>query len=691
MGKELLLEIGTEEIPAAFLPRAMRDMEELIGRELAERRIGHGCIRTMATPRRLLLCVSELDECQEDQMHEKLGPAKSVAFDTAGNPTKAALGFAKGQGVDVSQLETVATEKGEYICVRKKITGAATISLLPEILPAFIAALPFRKAMRWSDLDVRFARPIHWIVALFDSRIVPFRIGNIESGDATRGHRFMSPTPVTVHDFADYIQKAKERFVIVDPDERKAMILAEAGAAARTAGGEILVNDALLEEVTFLTEYPNAVCGSFDAAYLDLPREVLTTSMITHQKYFPVIGKNGALLPAFVTINNTLARDSAVVARGNEKVIRARLSDARFFFEEDLKRPLADRVGDLKDVVFHTLLGTSLDKVERFRMLASFIAENIAPDLREKVDRVALLAKADLNTQMVGEFPDLQGIMGREYALRDGEEPPVAKAVYEHYLPIVAGGEIPESDEGAIVSIADKLDSIVGFFGVNLVPTGTADPYALRRQALGIIAIVLGREYRLDLAKLVEKSLSIYGGIMTRPHDETARDVLDFFRGRLENHLVQRGYSSDVVAAVLAGGFHDLRSAYRRIDAMEAFKKRPDFDPLAVAFKRVGNIIKNFVGGGAVSPDLFETPSESTLHRAFLEAREKVLGHLNRDEYEAALVELAGLREPVDAFFEAVLVMAEDPKVRYNRLSLLEHISSLFLKIADFAKVNAGT
>ncbi|MHB9099591.1 MAG: glycine--tRNA ligase subunit beta, partial [Syntrophales bacterium] len=467
MGKELLLEIGTEEIPAAFLPKALTDMDELIRKELGSSRIRHEEIRTMGTPRRLFLAVAGVAERQEDQLIEKLGPAKRVAFDAAGNPSKAALGFCRGQGLDLSQLETTVTDKGEYLCARKKITGEATEGLLPAILTKLITDIPFRKSMRWSDLEFRFARPIHWILALFDGRVVPIRIGNIESGAESRGHRFMSPASFSVSSREEYLTKTREHFVIVDPTRRMEIIREETDKAAAAVGGKVLRHEALLDTVTYLTEYPTVVCGSFDREYLQLPQEVLITTMISHQKYFPVLdATSGNLLPHFLTINNTLARDPAVVRRGNEKVIRARLADARFFFEEDRKVPLDKRVEDLRKVTFHTLLGSSYEKVMRFRKLAAWIAGRIEPADGNKaafaahVDEAALLAKADLDTQMVCEFAELQGIMGREYALLEGRDPIVAKAIYEHYLPTGAGGELPESDEGAIVSIADKMDTI---------------------------------------------------------------------------------------------------------------------------------------------------------------------------------------------------------------------------------------
>jgi glycyl-tRNA synthetase beta chain len=686
MGKELLLEIGTEEIPAAFLPKAMVDMKEIIGKELSGRRIRHAGITAMATPRRLCLSIAHLSDRQEDQIIEKIGPARSVAFDKDGNPSKAALGFARGQGLEMADLETIFTEKGEYLCARKKIAGEDTKSLLPNILVKFIGSIPFKKSMRWSNLEFRFARPIHWILALFDGETISFTIENVTSGNESYGHRFMSPKPFVVNNFKDYLAKCKEHFVIVDPDARRETILEETRKVAAEVNGNVFFTDDLLETVTFLVEHPTAVRGSFDKDYLKIPKEVLTTTMIAHQKYFPVVDEGGRLLPYFITINNTLARDPAIVSRGNEKVIRARLADAKFFFEEDQKTPLDIHFDKLKQVVFHTQLGTSYDKVMRFRELSAYMAERINPALKDTVDRTAVLAKADLETQMVYEFAELQGIMGREYALIAGENPVVAKAVYEHYLPVAAGGDLPETVEGAIVSIADKMDTIVGFFGVNLIPTGTADPYALRRQALGIINITLDKQFIFNLDELIDRSLEILSDKLKRSKEEIKGDVLEFFKGRFENQLISQGYQYDVVDAVLATGFTDIVGSLKKINAMVLFKSHTDFEPLAIAFKRVVNIIKGFEHS-SLDPAQFTTDAEKRLYDAFVTIGKKVFLHIDKSEYSSALTELSLMRKPVDELFENVLVMDKNETIRLNRLSLLKEISNLFHEIADFSKI----
>lgn len=686
MGKELILEIGTEEIPAAFLPKAIADMEHIMERELSESRIAHGTIRAMATPRRLFVSVEDVKERQEDQLVEKVGPAKRAAFDEGGNPTKAALGFARGQGMDIADLTTVTTDKGEYLCARKTITGGDTADILTALLPRFISAIPFQKSMRWMNLDIRFARPIHWILALYGGTVVPFRVENIESGSRSRGHRFMAPELFEVSGISDYREQLEKRYVIVDPEERRKRIIEEARQEAGAVSGTVMEKKELLEEVMFLVEYPSAVRGSFEEEYLKLPAEVLTTAMMKHQKYFPVVDDGGNLMPYFITINNTQARDLSVVARGNEKVIRARLADARFFFEEDRKLPLEERLEYLRNVTFHSLLGTSYEKVMQFKELALTIAGMVKPSVSAGVERTALLCKADLESQMVYEFPELQGVMGREYALIQGEDPTVAQAIYEHYLPTAAGGELPGTDEGAIVSIADKVDTITGCFGVNLIPTGTADPYALRRQALGVMNIIIDRGYDLDLGDVIDRSLQVLSKKLKRQPEDVKKDVLEFFRGRLENQLISQGRAYDVVDAVLVSGLSSPVRTLKKIEAVEEFKKHPDFEPLVIAFKRVVNILKNFEGG-TVDPSDFAEEEERQLHEAFLSIGDTAGAFIDADDYPSALSEIAKLRKPVDAFFETVLVMAEDERVRRNRLSLLEEISRLFYRIADFSRI----
>jgi len=685
MSKELFLEIGTEEIPAGFLPKAMADIEALIRKEFESARLGFGAVKTLATPRRMALCVSGLPAVQPDAEITAMGPAKNIAFGPDGIPSKAAEGFARGQGVDVTALTLVATDKGEYVAAVRRETGRPVHELLGEILPRLIGNIPFKKSMHWGDFDVRFARPIHWIVALFDGVVVPFAFGPIESGTVSRGHRFMGNTTFPVRDFAHYLEECERHFVIPDPERRKEIIRREIHRTATAAGGHLLPDEGLLDEVTYLCEYPSAVHGTFPVDFLRVPKEVLITSMRSHQRYFSVVDAAGKLLNSFITINNTLTEDPSLVVKGNERVLRARLSDARFFFEEDQKVKLADRVEALKSVVYQQKLGTSYEKMERFRALAEGLSDQLNPAVKAKVSRVAFLCKADLVSGMVGEFPEVQGIMGREYALLQGEDAEVANAIAEHYLPTQAGGDLPTADSGAFVSIADKLDTICGCFGVGLIPTGSADPYALRRSALGIINIVIDREYRLSLSALVDQSLALLAAKLTRPAAEVKVDVVEFFRGRFVNLLADR-YATDAVEAAVAAGYDDLVDTAARIAALSAFKTRPDFAELAVTFKRVGNIVKDGVAA-SVDAALFKEDVEGALQAAATGVEQKVAAAVASRDYVAALTEIATLRGPVDAFFDKVMVMAEDEKVRINRLALLTSIGRLFSGVADFSRI----
>ncbi len=517
MSKELFFEIGAEEIPAGFVPRALQFMDESIRRELSANRLEFSEVRAIGTPRRLALVVRGLPSLQPDAEITAMGPSKKAAFDPSGNPTKAAEGFARGQGVSVSDLKVIETEKGEYLAVTKKDIVRPVLELLAEMLPKLVASIPFRKSMRWADLDIRFARPVHWMVALFDGSVIPFSFGPVQSANISRGHRFMANTQFPVRDFDHYLEECERHFVIVDQERRKEIIRRETHRVAKSTGGHLLPDEALLDEVTFLVEYPSVVHGTIPEEFLVVPKEVLITSMRSHQRYFSVVDEQGKLLPPFITVPNTVAEDPSVVVKGNERVLRARLSDARFFFDEYRKVRLESRVESLKNVLYQQKLGTSYEKMERFRSLAEYLADQLAPSVKSQACRASFLCKADLVSGMVGEFPEVQGIMGREYALYDGEDAAVALAISEHYMPVQAGGELPSSDIGAFVSIADKLDTVCGCFGVGLIPTGAADPYALRRATIGIISIIMAKGYPLCLSALVDRSLDLLSPKLTRP------------------------------------------------------------------------------------------------------------------------------------------------------------------------------
>jgi glycyl-tRNA synthetase beta chain len=686
--KELLLEIGTEEIPAGFIPQALKDLENLTRKELEANRVDFEDVRTLGTPRRLVLVVASVSERQRDWEEKKIGPSRQAAFDKDGNPTKAAVGFAKGQSVPVESLQIVRTEKGEYVCATKRESGKPTAELLPALLPRVILSIPFQKSMRWADVPIRFVRPIHWILALFGGETVPFDIGNVRSGKVTYGHRFMRPGAIPLEGFRDYLKKTREAFILVDPGERKKKIEEEMAHEAAAVSGKVLTDEGLLEEVSYLVEYPVALCGSFDPGFLSLPPEVLIHSMKEHQRYFPVADPQGRLLPRFICISNIAPADHKVVIKGNERVLRARLADASYFFQEDMKVPLDKRVEQLKQVVFQAKLGTSYEKMARFKQLASWMVERIAPALKEKVERAAFLCKADLVTGMVGEFPKLQGAVGREYARLSGEEAEVAEAIYEHYLPAFAGDRLPGGPVGDIVSMADKMDTIVGCFGVGLAPTGTADPFGLRRQTLGILRILLEKKYPVSLVDLIMQSLRSLSDRTERPPLEVKKDVLDFFRTRYQYLLLDKGYPADVLDAVVSTSFDDLVDVQHRIDALRNARQLPDFESIVIGFKRAMNILKGGQVRGDVNPSLFSEAVEKNLYQACLKAGQEIDRLMEQHAYESALLEMTKMRKPIDDFFEGVMVMVEDEAVKENRLALLERIGALFLRVGDFSKLS---
>ena len=685
--KELLLEIGAEEIPAGFVPQALTDLESLARKNLEVQRIDFQGMKTLGTPRRLVLVIESVAEKQKSVELKKIGPSKQAAFDPKGNPTQAAIGFARSQAVPVESLKVVQTEKGEYVCAIKEEAGRPTHEILPALLPDWVLSIPFQKSMRWGDGPIRFARPIHWILALFGGEILPFEVGNVRSGDVTYGHRFMHSGPIRVNNLRSYLQKTKEAFVMVDPAERKKKIEDEMVRQAAEVSGKILKDDELLDEVAFLVEYPVALRGNFDRKFLSLPQDVLVHSMKEHQRYFPVVNGDGKLLPHFVCISNILPKDQKVVIRGNERVLKARLSDAEYFFHDDLKVPLEKRVEELKKVVFQAKLGTSYEKMSRFRQLALFMVERVDPGLRSLVDRVAFLCKADLVTGMVGEFPKLQGIVGREYARIQGEKPEVAEAIYEHYLPAFAGDRLPGSPIGDIVSMADRLDTIVGCFGGGLVPTGTADPFGLRRHALAIIRIILEKKFTLPLTELIEASGKLLTEKMERPFVDVKKEVLDFFRVRFQYFLLDKGHPFDVIEAAFSASFDELLDVQGRVDALAEAKKLKDFESVVIGSKRAMNILKGLTSVGQVDPSLFQEDAEKGLYESLVGMKDKVESHLNRRDYGAALLVLTQLKKPIDDFFDKVMVMVEDQKIRNNRLALLNQISQLFLRIADFSKL----
>lgn len=687
---ELLFEIGTEEIPAGYIQPALDTLAAEAAKKLSGLELAFTSITTYGTPRRLTLAVVGLPSRQQDRRLEHIGPSKKAGFDAEGRLTKAAEGFARSRGFEPDQLQVVATAKGEYLMVVEDVKGQETAALLPALLESLIRELVFPKSMRWADYSLTFARPIQWLLALYDGAVLPLTIEGLKSGNTTRGHRFMAPATVAVTSIEAYLRTLAERSVIVDPAVRKATVVEEverAVAATGNAGARPVLHEGLLDTVTNLVELPCALCGHFDEKFLQLPEETLVTSMREHQKYFPVVGQDGKLLPLFVAVNNTRVADQALAANGHERVIRARLEDGLFFFKEDRKRPLADRCQELHGIVFQNKLGTMQAKSERITRLAGLLAERIAPDLRDDAVRAAGLAKADLLTAMVGEFPTLQGIMGRVYALHDGEKPAIAQAIEEHYLPLRAGGEVPQSLLGAMIGIADRLDTLVGCFAIGEKPTGNKDAFGLRRQAIGLISILRGLNLSLSLREMAAAALAGYAGVVPQKA-EIVDEVVTFIRLRFENDQIAAGYSQELVEAATSVGFDDPVDCLMRIEALGEIRGQESFRVLAGSFKRINNIIKENRQTEITSALLTE-PAEQELFAALETAREKALPLLEQRHYHQALLVMLEIKEPVDRFFDSVMVMAEDAAIRTNRLNLLTALGALVLRVGDISKMHA--
>lgn len=696
MGKELIFEIGTEEIPARFMEDALRDLRGIAERELNENLLTHKDVSTYGTPRRLVLRVTDLSDVQTDRSVEAVGPPKRIAFDENGKPTKAAIGFARAQGVNVTDLVISEGERGEFVAVKRTVGGEKTDKILRHLLPKVIQAIPFRKSMRWGSEIESFVRPIRWILSIYNGKTIRFKFGGVNSGTTTRGHRFMSPKPFRVKDWSDYSSQLRKGSVILDQLERREIIRRNADLKAREIGGVALADTELLETVSHLVEYPVVLRGTFDKDFLKLPTEVLISVMKTQQKYFPVTSAasdNGRLLPYFIFVCGTPVKNEKIVIKGNERVIRARFEDGRFFFEEDLKTPLHSKLEKLKSMVFLSDLGTYYDKTLRLEKIAEQIG--ISLGFREKIDdlkRAARLSKADLTTEMVFEFPELQGIIGKYYALLSAEKEEVAKAIEEQYMPLTREGTLPATKCGSMLSIADKIDNITANFIAGHIPTGTSDPYALRRQAIGLINIMLSQRFHLSLRTILEQSLNNFRN--NRKIKDTARTekILDeiayFIIERFKNLMISEGCPADVVDSIISSASDDLVDTKQRIDAFADFRKEPDFNSLVIAFKRVFNIVKNQPRESFDSENLIE-PAEKLLFRNYSQIIVEVEKSLSERDYLSAILNIRSLKEPIDRYFDEVLVMDKDEKTRRNRISMLWEIRDLFFKLADFSKINA--
>ncbi len=683
---EFFLEIGSEEIPSGYVEPALKYMREELTSFFSKNRIAAEAPNTLATPRRLVVSIKGVEVMQEDIMDVFFGPGISVAYDDQGQPTQAAIGFARGKGIDVSDLTREQTPKGEVVCARVENKGSPTPSLLNEYLPNFISEIPFQKKMRWGNKSRPFARPLHWVTALFDGQPLQFEFDGIPNGVISRGHRFLNPETFQVKGLDSYLQECEKHFLIVDPEIRKKTIFEQVRSLAEQAGGQIKEDEGLLNLVNFLVEYPVAIMGEFDSQFLELPQELLVITMKYHQKYFPVWGKDEKLLPCFITISNMPASEGKEIQRGNERVLRARLEDARFFYDEDRKKKLEDFVEPLKGVVFQKKLGTTFEKVARVTDLAGVLASQVCPQKEIQVRRAAHLSKADLVSQMVFEFPELQGIMGGYYASHSGEDIEVAQAIKEHYRPAYAGDALPSGDIGAILAVADKLDTIVGCIAVGLIPSGSEDPYGLRRHALGILQIVLDQGWQVSLHQLIEDSINLLEGKARLRKDEITKYVGDLFSQRYKTLLSSEGFPYDAIDCVLSTGMDSIVDVRAKVAAFSDLKKQPYFEPLAIAFRRVASILDEKVKG-EIDPGLLNEPAEKQLYEAFLKVRNPVLDHIKNKEFSRALEKMGEIKPSVDGFFDNVMVMVDDSSLRTNRLCLLRGISDLFSGLADFSKI----
>ena len=683
MSKTLLLEIGTEEVPAHVMPGILSQLKENAAKTFEELRIEYKNIKTLGTPRRSALLVEGLAEQQADLSKENRGPAVNIAFDADGNPTKAAQGFARGQGVKPEELVT----KDGYVYAMVHEKGGQTVDLLGETLKGLVDGLNFPNNMHWADLDYKFIRPLRWLVALYGQDVIDFEVANVKSGRTSRGHRFLSEGDFEIANAEDYVEACRKASIIVDQNERCEMIRQQIAEVAAANGGQAEVNEDLLEEVLYLVEYPTALCGKFDEKYLALPAEAVITPMRDHQRYFPVL-KDGQLLPLFITIRNGGKEHLETVQHGNERVLRARLEDAQFFFDEDRKKTLEQHGEKLKTVVFQDGLGTIYDKALRLEVLAGYIADAIGANEQDKKDavRAAKLAKADLVTGMVTEFTELQGVMGREYALLDGETKAVAQAIDEHYMPRFAGDSQPASVAGRIVSLADKIDTIVGTFSRGLIPTGSQDPFALRRQALGIVNMLKEAQYHISLSQLVAKAMELLKIADAGQQAKLQNDVADFMKLRLKNVLADAGIRYDVVDAVFVT-VDDIYGVFLRAQAVNEAVKQ-DMEKTIQAFVRTGNIARKAEDvQAAVEAGLLAEQVEKNLCKAYKAAASKVEKEVAAQNYAGAIATLSQLAAPIDAFFDGVMVMDKDEKIKNNRLGLLKLVDNLVCQVADFSKI----
>lgn len=687
--RDLLYEIGTEEIPAGFIQPALRQLQEKFISKAAELKIRHGKIEVKGTPRRLAIIVNGVAEKQEDIREELIGPSAQAGIDGDGNFTKAAIGFAKSRGADVNDLKKVDTEKGPYLMLVREVAGKETITLLPNILKEMLIELSFPKSMKWGANHHSFARPIQWLLALFGQKVIGLEHDGIVSSNSSRGHRFLANTTFTIQEASVYERVLREHFVVADIGDRRLMVIEEIKKAVADSGlhedAEVGVDEELVDLVTNLVEMPFGVCGSFDEKFLQVPDEVLITSMREHQKYFPVVNKATELLPGFVAVNNTRVKNQDITRKGHQRVLRARLEDALFFYKSDSSTRLEEKGARLDGIIFQAKLGTMKEKVDRLVKLSRLLAEKIAPEQVELAGRAAFLCKADLISDMVGEFPTLQGVMGAAYAVNDKEPKEVALAIKEHYMPKRAGAELPTSTVGSIVALADRFDTLAGCFGIGQKVTGTADPFGLRRLSLAVLNILADGGWELSLKEIIHKALALYGSKVDGS-SKTVDTVVSFIKGRFVNDCVAKGTEQGVVEAVTSVEFDNVKDTLDRISALQSIRNDQAFEVLASSYKRIRNIIKDN-SETVVSVEIFTEEAERALYAIYQEVQAEMTRLLEEKKYVEALQAMLRMKQPVDGFFDEVMVMAEDKAVRTNRLNLLTAIGELILKIGDISKI----
>ena len=680
MAKDLLFEIGAEEIPAGFMPNILGQLKQLAETKLNDAHLPFESIETYGTPRRLALIVKGIADASAEISERHKGPSASIAYDADGNATKAAIGFARGKGLDVADL---VVEDG-YIYAETKTAGVPAKNIVTEMLPQLITGLNFPKSMHWGDLDAKFVRPVRWLVALLDEEVIPVEFATVQSGNVSRGHRFLGADEITIKNAASYVDTLKENFVMVDQDARRELISKQLHDMAASKNASIVWDDDLLEEINYLVEWPTALCGGFEESYLALPDAAIITPMKDHQRYFPLVGQDGKLLPMFLTVRNGSDHSIEVVQAGNERVLRARLDDAKFFFNEDRKKPLIDRQDGLTKIVFQEGLGNLADKTERLLKLGRVFGEEcgLHEDAAVVLERATELAKTDLTTGMVTEFTELQGVMGKEYALLDGESPEVAEAIFEQYLPRFAGDVLPQTEAGKVLSIIDKVDNIVATFSRGLIPTGSQDPYALRRQTIGILNILLGSEWNISLRPIFKASMELLN-VAADKQEELLNQVEEFFTLRLKNIFLDREVPHHVIDLLLSNNELSVADAEGLVNALLANRIDENVE-LVQAYTRMYNLVKDVEYTG-VNSDLLKEDAEKALFEAASKASKVSLAAWEAGDYAAVVAVPATLVPTINQFFEDVMVMDKDEAIKANRLQLLRLAYSVMAIIGDIS------